>query len=515
MSPLLLGGAVVLLAAACAGGDGPATEVDESNGNATDVAVTRSADAPNIVVVMTDDQWLESMSVMPRTQELIVDAGTRFDDAVVSLPRCCPSRATFLTGQYAHNHGVEGNRPDDVDDPNGGYKALRAEDTIAVRLEAAGYTTAHMGKYLNGYGNPRQQSEPTEIPEGWTEWYGMTDPQTYRYEAPRFNIDGRLVCYGEQRAETACDEEIATGYSTDIIGDFADDFITRHAGAADPFFLVVAPLAPHVEVLDGVVALPVSAPRHRGTLQPLGWAGDLVDGPAFNEQDVSDKATPIADSPALGEEQEFSNGANRLNGLESLLAVDELVAGLMGGLAEAGVLEETVVIFTSDNGLALGDHRQTGKYYPYERSIRVPLAIRGAGFPSGGVVDVPVANVDLAPTILGAAGVEPLFELDGIDLVDLVTDPAAAAADRAVLLESGRTQSTYERFGSWYTGVRTSGYVYLEYESDAGIEYELYDLVADPFQLDSRVDDPAMADVRAELAAELEDLRDCSGATCR
>lgn len=486
-----------LVAVSCSGGFGPFGGDDRP---------------PNVVVVMTDDQWVDAMAVMPRTEELVFAEGTAFDDALVSLPRCCPSRATFLTGQYAHNNGVEGNSADDLEDPNGGYRALRAEDTIASQLQSAGYTTAHIGKYLNGYGSPEGGSEPREVPDGWTNWYGTTDPQTYRYNAPRFNVDGRLVCYGAHPAETECDEDAGIGYSTDIMGAYATDFIAGHARDEDPFFLVVAPIAPHVENRDGAIGLPVPAERHAETIEVDEW--DIVDSPAFDEDDVSDKASPIAGSARLTPNQRYSNGLNLLRGLESLVAVDELVDGLVFQLSELDLLDETVLIFTSDNGLALGDHRRTGKYYPYERSIRVPLAIRGPGFPAGEVVESPVGNVDLAPTILAAAGVEPAFDPDGVDLHGLSADPVAGEA-RAILLESGRTERAYDRFGSWYTGVRTADHVYLEYESDAGVEYELYDLTNDPYQLDNRVEDPGMAEVRAELDEQLERLRDCSGEGCR
>ena len=136
---------------------------------------------PNVVVIHTDDQDAASMAVMPRTRALVGGQGTTFVNSFASYPLCCPSRATFLTGQYAHNHGVLGNNL-----PKGGFEKLRGANTLAVWLRRSGYHTALVGKYLNNYG----ERNPREIPPGWSDWNGAVDPSTYQYYATTINRNG-------------------------------------------------------------------------------------------------------------------------------------------------------------------------------------------------------------------------------------------------------------------------------------------------------------------------------------
>jgi N-acetylglucosamine-6-sulfatase len=184
---------------------------------------TSAAQAPpNVLVIMTDDQTVESVRVMTNVKRLLRDRGATFANSFVTYALCCPSRATFLTGQYAHNHGVLGNVP-----PAGGYAKLDHTNTLPVWLQDAGYYTAHLGKYLNGYG----RADPTEIPPGYDEWRGSVDPSTYRFYGYKLNENGRLTTY-----ET---------YQTDLYAQKAARIIRRRAPSAQPFFLWVAFLAPH------------------------------------------------------------------------------------------------------------------------------------------------------------------------------------------------------------------------------------------------------------------------------
>ncbi len=128
------------------------------------------AQRPNVLVLETDDQTLAEMQVLPNVKRLIGDQGVTFDNNFDSFSLCCPSRASFLTGQYSHNNGVRGNAP-----PQGGYQALDKSNTLAVWLQRGGYYTVHLGKFLNGYG----RQNPTEIPPGWSEWHGAVDPTTW------------------------------------------------------------------------------------------------------------------------------------------------------------------------------------------------------------------------------------------------------------------------------------------------------------------------------------------------
>ncbi|MBN1770339.1 MAG: sulfatase [Deltaproteobacteria bacterium] len=482
---------------------------------------------PNIVVVMTDDQTLADLRVMTATQRLVGDAGTSFDTFYIPYALCCPSRATFLTGQHCHNHGVLYNKL-----PTGGYTRLDHDNTLAVWLEAAGYATVHIGKYLNGYGRDAP-STGEEVPPGWTEWYGTVGGSTYRMYDYTVNDDGVLVDFGFDAAD----------YQTDVLAAEAEAVVRRLAPQDRPFFLWFCPLAPHREegvtkdyekgTLVDVTEIPPLPPGGRDASDarrrrpptpkgPFDYPGNprpaprhegvfadeaLPRPPSFNEADLSDKADVLASElPLLRPAQIVQLEIDYRARLESLLAVDEAVARIVAALEEAGEIDRTVLMFTSDNGYFLGEHRHTSKYLPYEEGIHVPLMIRGPGFPPGLHVASPVANVDLAPTIAALAGAVPGIDVDGISLLDVRTDPAAFDG-RTILLGAGENSDGLPI----YHGIRVPGWTYLEWESG---DVELYDLAADPFQIDSAHDLPGLATRRAELAALLGGLRGCAGAAC-
>jgi arylsulfatase A-like enzyme len=318
---------------------------------------------PNVVVVMTDDQTLRSLRVMSNVRRLLGRQGTTFTRSFTVYPQCCPSRASFLTGQYAHNHEVLGNSP-----PAGGYQKLNHRNTLPVWLRRAGYHTAHIGKYLNGYGG----SNPLEIPPGWREWRGSVDPSTYRYTGYTLNENGRLRTY--------------PGYQTDVYAGKAEGVIRRRAPRARPFFLWVAFLAPHAGDPDDPddpgagIGSPSPAPRHRDVFD----SARLPRPPSFNEANVSDKPPGIAGRVLLPPERIAAIRENYQQELESLLAVDQAVGRIVRALRESGELANTYVIFTSDNGFFHGEHRVAqGKNLPYEPAIRVPLLVRGPGVPRG------------------------------------------------------------------------------------------------------------------------------------
>ena len=211
---------------------------------------------PNIVVVMTDDQTVGEMKALPQVRSLIGDHGVTFNRSYVTTPLCCPARATYLTGQYAHNHKVVTNVP-----PFGGYPRLKPKDnTLPVWLQRAGYYTAHIGKYLNSY------VRKSGVPPGWSDWHGALDPSTYQMWGYTLNENGRIHTYGEQSVE---DPAL---YQTDVYSRKAAKIINRQAPRAKPFFLSVAPLAPHGERLRQAGQVdPRPAPRHAGAFatEPL------------------------------------------------------------------------------------------------------------------------------------------------------------------------------------------------------------------------------------------------------
>jgi N-acetylglucosamine-6-sulfatase len=443
---------------------------------------SEAAERPNVVVIMTDDQTVESLRVMPSVQRLLAGEGVTFTNSIVSDPLCCPSRATFLTGQYAHNHGVLANRG-----PRGGYDSFAGQDTtLPVALRRAGYRTIHIGKYLNGYGKTR----PHEIPPGWDAWHasiGATSRAGFDY---RLNENGRIRAYGADESD----------FKTDVYARLAERAIRREAHRPGPFFLQVAVVAPHSG--EGS-PLAEAAPRHRAAFadEPLPALG------AFDEADVSDKPEFLRALPPLTAPEADAIAARYRARLASLLAVDDAVARIGGALRETSQGDETVVVFTSDNGFLQGEHRiEAGKRLPYEASVRVPLVVRGPGVATGGVSDSVVANVDLAPTIIELAGARRLRAMDGRSLVPLLRDPTRTWG-RVVLLEARNAPKAVS-----YAGVRTDRYKYVEYETG---ERELYDLAVDPDELENRAGDPAVATVERELADTLEQLRACVGRACR
>ena len=441
---------------------------------------------PNVLVLLTDDQTVESLRVMTGVRAELGAAGTTFERSFVSNPLCCPSRATLYTGQYTHNHGVIGNRP-----PEGGYGRLDKSEWLPVWLQRAGYRTVHVGKFMNRYG---QDSPPTEIPPGWDEWYTSVDPSTYSFTEFRLNENG-VVRWG-------------TKYSTDEYSDLAVDAVNRLASADQPFFLSLAYLAPHSGGPGDpddppALATPSPAPRHRD----LFAAEPLPVTPAFNEADVSDKPTFIRRRPRLSAARAAAVTENYRQGLESLLAVDEGIVRVVDALRAAGELENTLIVFTSDNGYFYGEHRvPNGKVMMYEPSIRVPLILRGPGVPVGQRRRQLVTNADLAPTILEAAGAQPAGRVpDGRSLFPLLRDRGLHWG-RELLVEGAPGVQAVA-----YAALRNDRFVYAEHDNG---ERELYDLRRDPHQLENVVGEPRYAAVEARLAERLAGLHECAGPGC-
>jgi arylsulfatase A-like enzyme len=438
---------------------------------------------PNVIVFETDDQTVESMRVMPNVKSLIADQGVTFDNSFVSYSLCCPSRATFLTGQYAHNHGVMSNAA-----PTGGYYKLDSTNTLPVWLQRSGYQTILLGKYLNQYGTKNAR----EIPPGWGQWYGTPDPSTYRYRNYTFNENGNLVTFGSAAAD----------YKTDVEARLGVDLIARQAADPRPFFMWVTFVAPHAggpkDPDDPAgISTPSPATRHRNH-----FANEpLPAPPSLNEADVSDKPAGVRNRAVLTPARLRAIRENYQQRLESLLAVDEAIAKMMNQLAATGKLDNTYVIFTSDNGFMHGEHRiPQGKVVLYEPSIRVPLIIRGPGLPAGQHRSQFVANTDLAPTIVQAAGAQPGRVMDGRSVLPFAKDKLLQSG-RDILLETPS-----------YAAVRSPNWLYAEYATG---EKELYNLARDRDELSSQHSNPALDSMKANLANRLARLRGCKGAACR
>jgi N-acetylglucosamine-6-sulfatase len=467
-------------------------------------------------VLMTDDQQADSVRFMPNLQSLLAGRGVTFTNSFVNYSLCCPSRATLLTGQYAHSHGVRGNRL-----PSGGYSKLAPTlgNSLPVWLQQAGYSTAHVGKFLNGYGNT---SPDTEVPPGWTEWYGaLDDPDaytggTYTMYGYTLNENGNVVHYG-----STPDVVDPPTYQTDVYSAKAEDFIRRRAPGTKPFFLSVATLASHTETQgdENVCGCagnnPRAAPRDEGTL-----AGEpLPKPPSYNEADVSDKPQEIRARPLIpltGPMSEAVITSRYRAQLESLGAVDDMIGELIGALQETGELKNTVFIFTADNGFFNGEHRiRNGKVQLYEPSIRVPLIIRGPDVPKGKRRSQPVVNADLAPTIVAFARAKAGRLMDGRSLRPLIKDKRGERG-RGLLLETYDNTpdpaEDPEAPSVNYRAVRTDRYLFARYGTG---EEELYDLFSDPFELQSRHSDPSYAAAKGALARLLGQLQNCRGKGCQ
>ena len=460
---------------------------------------------PNIVLVMTDDHAAEQQRFMPKTNALLDQGGVNFANSFATYPLCCPSRSTWLTGQYPHNHGVRTNQF-----PTGGYSKLDKSNTLPVWLQRSGYRTAHIGKFLNGYGTT---SPDTEVPPGWSEWYGsLDDPDaytggTYTMYGYTLNENGSVVHYG-----STPDVEDPATYQTDVYSAKAADFIGRNAPSTKPFFLSVAPLASHSE--GGAFTTPDNNPRaavrHEGTLA----SATPPTKPSFNEADVSEKPQSIQNLTVMnGAQQQATRDRYRARA-ESLLAVDDMMGNIADTLKAKGELKNTVIIYTSDNGFFHGEHRvRQGKVRLYEESIRVPLLMRGPGLPKGKNRTQPVGNIDLAPTIADFANAKPERRIDGRTLVPLAADKLFSPG-RPIGLEAffaGDADDDPEAPPTNYQAVRTDRYLYAEYGTG---EQELYDLFSDPFQLTSRHADPSLAAVKGALDRLLARSANCAGTGC-
>jgi N-acetylglucosamine-6-sulfatase len=441
---------------------------------------------PNIVFIMSDDQDIATMQFMPRVQELLAAQGVTFANSFVTEPQCCPSNVTMLTGQYAHNHGVLNNLY-----PTGGFQTFVEnggdQSTIATWLQDAGYNTARVGKYLVQY-----PEGSTYVPPGWDEWYSTYDGAG-RYFNYSLNENGTVVSYGSVSEE----------YATDVLTNKAIDFINRaEANDAQPFFLTFTPSAPHADSIPNGPATP--APRHVGM-----FAGAQAPRtPSFNEADVSDKPPPIRNFPLLTTAQIAAIDHEYQTRLESLQSLDEGIARIVETLAARGELENTYIVFTSNNGYHLGQHRfLKGKFQVYEEDIRVPLIIRGPGIQAGTTVEQMAVNIDLAPTMARWGGATPDRVMDGQSLTPLLAPGGETQNWRKDFLVEVFRHLPPSQNGDVILALRTEHEVYVEYRSGPR---ELYDLRSDPYQLQNlyATADP---DHIAELSQRLAELAVSTG----
>ena len=489
LAPLLLLG---LLAGGAAPVPAPAT------------AMTTGAARPNFIVILTDDQdlTLGSLDHMPRTRDLIARQGMTFSNYFVPLSLCCPSRATILTGLYPHNHKVYTNFP-----PDGGFERFdelgHEEATLATALHAAGYRTALIGKYLNGYPNGRDKSW---VPPGWDEWASPVGGSPYAAYRFTLNENGQTVKYGS----------MAGDYMTDVLAGKATAFVRGAAVSGQPFFLFLSTFAPHKPATP--------AKRHVNLFPGL----KAPRTPSFNEADVSDKPDRIRALPRLTPAQINTIDVLYRKQMLSLQAVDEAVAALVKALQETGALANTYIVFTSDNGFHMGQHRlEPAKYTAYETDVHVPLLIRGPGVQAGSRTGALASSVDLAPTLAELAGTRLPVDSDGRSLAPLLRGQTPEAWRQMVLLEqfafpispprAGQTleppDSQDEKAGDYlaHVGLRTMDFKVVAYENG---EREVYDLRSDPDELVNLRSSVGKAWL-TRLSKMAKALGKCAGTSCR
>jgi N-acetylglucosamine-6-sulfatase len=417
---------------------------------------------PNIILILTDDldaQLLQEHLEDYASLQKLTAEGTTFENAFVTNPICCPSRATILRGQYSHNHGVLTNFP-----PQGGFEKFdslgREKSTVATWLHDEGYRTVLIGKYLNG--KPRGHK-----PKGWDAFEGGG---------------------GKTGA-----------YPTDHYARKASEFVRSMKGARDPFFMYLATKGPHAPAEP--------APRHSDAFPGV----QAPRPPSFNEQDIADKPTWIRERDFLKSKQIEDIDELYRQRLQSMLAIDEMLNQLVESLRYSGKVENTYIFFTSDNGKTMGEHRrQKGKLSAYEADIRVPLIVSGPGVPQGTVREHMVLNNDLAPTFAELGGVSVPSFADGHSIEPLLLlDPPSPSNWRSAFLVEG-----YGNKGESmpaYKAVRTTGHLWVEYATG---ERELYNLGEDPYELRS-LHQSAPEELKQSLSSRLDRLRDCSRQGCR
>lgn len=445
---------------------------------------------PNILLILTDDLDLAAAKYLPRVQSLIKDRGVNFSNYVVNISLCCPARATILRGQYAHNTKIYTNRQIDGSFIHF-YRQGLEKSTIATWLEKRGYKTAFLGKYLNGY--PRRASK-TYVPPGWETWASPIYDSGYLEYNYTLNENGRLVSYGDRPED----------YSADVYTNKARQFITEAAAAERPFFLYLSYFAPHQPA--------IAAPRHRN----LFTAATAPRTTSFNELDVTDKPEYIKNLPPLDRRQQ--NQIDRLyqRRLRSLQAVDEGVAATIDTLKANNQLDNTYIIFSSDNGFHLGQHRlPPNKETAYEEDIHLPLYIRGPHVPVSKTIEELVGNIDLAPTFAELAGIDLPRFVDGRSLVRLWKKNTNQNFiwRQAYLLQHRQNRqrhSTAPLIPS-YQGLRTADCTYVRYENG---EQELYNLKQDPQQVNNLAN-KVHPHIIAVYAHRLQSLINCRGKSCR
>ncbi|MGW4647223.1 sulfatase family protein [Kitasatospora sp. NPDC004289] len=416
-----------------------ATAVPLAAGRAAAAEPAASAARPNILLIVTDDQPKHTNWAIQKTIAWLGDHGVEYPNGHVATPLCAPSRSSVFSGRYAHNHGVRN---------NGASAALDQHTTVQRYLQQAGYRTGLFGKYLNS----------------WTLADNPPHFEDFLLLQPSYNNNANYNDNGTVRQ--------ITGYPTNVIKNHALAFLDEAATDTRPWFAYVTPYASHEPN--------VPAPKYADTPVPA-WNGR----PSVPEADRSDKPAYIRDATATLDDAR----ALRQRQLRTLLSVDDAVQAFRDKLEALGQLDNTLVIYIADNGYTWADHGWLKKSVPYSPSHQVPfyLSWPAAGLAAGTVDNRLAANIDIAPTILDAAGITPNTPQDGRSLL------TGYSRDHLLVewWKQGTAAGGPNTWASYVDKERQYTEYYALHTNAAGVVSgtgqvlfrEYYDLVSDPYQL--------------------------------
>ncbi|MCW2764992.1 MAG: hypothetical protein JWO11_951 [Nocardioides sp.] len=481
---------------------------------------------PNVIVIVADDLDDKLMRYLPNVRRLIGERGAELTDYYVEQSTCCTSRASIFSGRYAHNHGVEANTW-----PKGGFdvwKRTGESNALPTWLHAAGYRNAMMGKYFNQYpfhlsikATPTEKKElATYVPPGWDDWVAAVRGNPYAQYHYQLNVNG-VVDRGFRRA-----------YLDEVLGKRAVSLVSGAHGfdfAAGGQFLYYAPYSPHHPYAHPArYATQFSSVRYPRT-------------PSFDEADVSDKFGMTRTKKRLTVTQKKAIDRAFRERIRSVQVLDRNVGRLVGALQTQGALDNTYLVFTSDNGYNMGEHRrEIGKYNQFQEALSVPLYVRGPGIRPGTRIHDLTGNIDLAPTVAAMAGASAPADVDGLSLLPRLTGArrslprSSLLIGRALIPTNRRSSSPVDEAPEEFvaraktsrlndfSGVVTRRYKLVRYTHLPHEEF--YDLKKDPYELTNllardgssyRAMSPALRRKVRELRRSIDALVDCAGPTCR
>lgn len=439
---------------------------------------TRNTLPPNIILIYADDVDCESLfTTWPKQDpndirfpeiKRLAQNGMVFSNFHVTTPICGPSRASLLSGQYAHRNQVRVNDPAirSANGFSGGYRAFNSDSELGTWMRQAGYHTTWVGKYLHEGFSPREEKKETWksiAPKGWDDFFSLTGGNYQPFGRVGTGISGF----------TKIQDQYRTDYEADLISELLQDEL---AISAKPFFLCWAPFAAHLPFDESNMA----HPRHSELFANEEPSGLVNKGLFRSSADQPEEVQNLATSTT---EQHPEWSASHRNRLRTIQALDEGLTKIMQTLESSGKSKNTIVIFTSDHGFCSGQFNHYGKRLPIDRVTKVPFIAYGSGVPRGQQCDQLLANIDIAPTLLALAGGPEPPGIDGVSFADLLQGDNTSIGRDAIIIENWDRAWCLDRFVDFtYTSLRDKNYIYTEWASGS---HALYDVQTDPEQVDN------------------------------